>query len=711
MAPFACAIPALRVSKAIPEHESTDASLMERDNACGVGKQSQENQADTFEESPQHHNSCRSAPSTVNENARDYVEGSASKTQSDTVTNSNRTSFISTLTSLFGCTTFTRGKYYRSNRNSSAGISPRFDYSEAQLNALGLQSSTPMQKSQYWQSVDTFNKYKTIDSAVKGTQTPDRDLKSAKPWLTSTDEQQPQREDGKSLKSGATASCTVLMKEKQAKNQVERTKKAKEEHSQGRNPQYRQGAYCAMPSCYVLSKNKSAVYRRMRSGTQSNINFTLQTSRIGKRRQSRKGKSDDKHDCDVQTQMSPKTRAQERQRDFTTTAHRSPESSKVMQFMRKKWRNDPSTVQASVVTVVNKGSSNIIILKYQGRCKNYMDINPDFGWRRLVMENNSSTSLSAKTSQNGTGIHDESSAQQAYMYYRETKQTTHTMGLAELSINIACRAFILGVAQGIIDDTDLPKFIHECLQQQYGEWDRTNNVHDYSADVVQPREKTLKRSMYLKSSSLGLFAPSSITRILGSPTYREALLKNRRSFMWNIPSKVQESQETSMQHSETPEEPNFYQIIPIPDYGWKLIERSDFDRITKEDKSRSAGRSRIVNALCKIFGGRDEAHKNMMYPNLVLCKIQPPHVTNNKALLRVDVGSIGMNVAEQLYRLEFRQLTREKLPKNTFGFQVLSQDLVISPCGREFKLIPEELILNTATLVHEMYITQPFLVM
>lgn len=77
-----------------------------------------------------------------------------------------------------------------------------------------------------------------------------------------------------------------------------------------------------------------------------------------------------------------------------------------------------------------------------------------------------------------------------------------------------------------------------------------------------------------------------------------------------------------------------------------------------------------------------------------------------------DVTEIGMNIAEQLHRLEKGQAERYPLPVDSFGWKKGdmvdgSRIAISSPDQDAYWMVPEELIMNVATWVQQTYLTQP----
>ncbi|XP_952644.1 uncharacterized protein TA13740 [Theileria annulata] len=450
----------------------------------------------------------------------------------------------------------------------------------------------------------------------------------------------------------------------------------------------------------------------------------------------------------------------------------------------------------SMVSVVNKGSSSMLILKIQSYTKNYMDINPDFGWRRLIDDKN----LPFSNFSNNT-----------YMFYIESKKSTHIISLGNLAINIACRAFILAVTHGYLDHSLVPSYLlrylpnqtiklHESmlnspstntqhnqldnnklekpdekskadkhnekakqdksnekgkLDHKTSEKNKLDNVRKlpkhyyYKGGVDYTDEECGRETMYLKSNFLGIFAISSLVRNLVSEKYKNRYQRNKKdpahsvdffststynrsvdTPSFNNVNTSKSSSTITSDHSTSGANSNsvnnsmdeksvntpvpntyynsnnsgngFYKYVPIPEYGWKLVSKAPHD--VREDP-RPDGLSKFFSRLFKR-----KPRFETLYPNTLLCKVNPPLASESNNKIMVDAGSLGMNLAEQLYRLEISTQNREKFPKNTFGFSS-HNDKVTCPDGTVFEFVPEEVILNTASLIHEIYITQTYLIL
>jgi len=150
------------------------------------------------------------------------------------------------------------------------------------------------------------------------------------------------------------------------------------------------------------------------------------------------------------------------------------------------------------------------------------------------------------------------------------------------------------------------------------------------------------------------------------------------------------------------DERKIYRALCIPDYNWKLLERLHKPRGSRQAISSSSSRRQHV-------GADDTSPKNPGdNPVVPIQKIQRGSGTPVVA----DVSEIGMNIAEQLFRLEKGQGERFPMPQDNFGWTAGSvtdgyRVMVSSPESDAYWLIPEELIMNVTTWVQQTYLTQP----
>lgn len=682
--------PLFSVSDVIPEHENTALPSIE------LGKPPEDylREGMMYNGPPQDRNNSFTPPMYVD--SLSLKERSPSMLTSDT-SNLNDDSISSALNSFIGYAAFTRGRNDDQGTVRSGMTSGVFDtlsYSESQSSMLGSQTTTPKKDKHGSGERDTVNKSKTMDSSVK-------DITGLKvvnhlSKVSPRDKDAARSGEGRTFKSVVSSSASML-KDKKAKPKQERVPNPNQSRKKPQQPKH--DANISVVSCYVISKDRDSIYNKLFVGAQSNISFLMNSGKMMSYR-SRKTMSDPKESYGPAN--AAKSRHPEYQTLMTLDGVKSIDTSRLLPF-RSRNPNDRKGNQSSTVSLVNKGLANVAILKFQSNCVNYLDVNPDFGWRRLVEERCLSSPATNNT--NHPAKNSQPPGQPTYMYYRETKMTTHSMGIGDLAINVSCRLLILSLAQGLMAYKDVPRYIKDLVKLQYDDWEEPKKQENMESDTGEP----CRRGLYFKSSFLGLYTPSSLGYVLRSAAYKESILKSKRSHMWQIKKLLKKDKQSTSPESM---EPSVYDFIPIPNYGWKLMDKPLLDKISQGIAPPTPSKCKFFRALCRIFkrGGRTNDDSSS-YSNAVLCKIKPPHIEDKRTFLHADVGSIAMNISEQLYRLEIRQVSREKLPKSTFGFQMISHDVAQSPCGRKFKLIPEELILNAATLIHELYITQPCLML
>ncbi|EDO08635.1 hypothetical protein BBOV_III010830 [Babesia bovis T2Bo] len=467
--------------------------------------------------------------------------------------------------------------------------------------------------------------------------------------------------------------------------------------------------------CYVLSSPKTALSNKLGQGKKNTFNFSFK--RNGKLMYLKQKLGNvQKQSNNERAFPQDQSDASKQQSQPVPSVHCGFNCSNVY-YAAKRFRfpwnkdngDDPAMDNMFTVTIVNRGHANMLILKYQSHCKNCLDITPDFGWRRMVEEYVKSGNANSGKRNKVSNEYDELYALRSYMYFRESKKVTHVVGLCELAINIACRAILLGVMSGLIDTRSIPTFLKNLIGKHCGEDYVMRDKHSESVGKVENDGDDVYHPLYVKGGLIGLCVSSSIQSVLDSQRYKDALVNAKRKFRWKMISKQQKEDGTVTESNNN--EPDIHTFLPIPDYGWKLVQRSHFDRTFLDNASKSNGRTSVGANLRRLVSKKnmDLLTTTSVYSNAILSKIKPPQFKNIEGYIYSDVGAIGMNIAEQLYRLESKQLIREKLPKNTFGFKVTNPRAAISPCGTKFSVVPEELILNVATMVHEMYMTQPCL--
>ncbi|CDR93789.1 hypothetical protein, conserved [Babesia bigemina] len=706
---------ALYITKSIPEDENLE---MGSPQEC-AGVEPRRSGSECASERRQTDDTYGTEVNTDDSSSKEWNMGSQEEPMSGELpqrsTESRGYSFNSTATSFLGFCNLTRGKFRQmgSKLRGSLTSIPRDMGFSAEL--------SPMQRRKLQhQSMEFPTKHAASqlgNEALYGVQEDAlfreraaSNPKSKRTWLPL------RKKDSKQMPARVSEPVIVINQPPSKQNEVEASRKSSMVSHQSRQTVV-QDMCGPMPSCYVITKDKDSLCSKFCLDVYTTFKLTLNS---GKAYDFKQLMTVDKNGNEIRLEKQRGNAKSHSAREATVARRIEPLRKKFPTLTRifprlcRSARYDDAAINdTTLVTVVNKGSANLFILKFQGYCQNYMDVSPDYGWRRLVDEYTAEDSKSAEQLPKVASPVDETCAQRSYMYYREAKRVTHMIGLSELAINVACRALILGIGDGMIDAAEFPPFIKDMVMQQYegmSEVLATPTSVDRGADAPG---KSMQAPMYLESSFLGLFVSSSMSSVLGSEPYAERMRDSKRSYRWSMPEKADapaSAGESGVKHGG---EPSVYQFIPIPDYGWRLLQRAHFDRKHADPALRSNRRNSAASKLRSVFRASTVAGltPTNIYSNSVLCKVRPPHVDDSQAFVRADVGSIAMNMAEQLYRLEVRQRRREKLPKQTFGFKVRDQNVVVSPCGKRFKLIPEELILNVATLVHEMYITQACLIL
>lgn len=145
---------------------------------------------------------------------------------------------------------------------------------------------------------------------------------------------------------------------------------------------------------------------------------------------------------------------------------------------------------------------------------------------------------------------------------------------------------------------------------------------------------------------------------------------------------------TLQSNIEDSSEKYVYKHLRVPDYGWKLEERCFLPKRAPNKKSTSA-RGLENERPCQLM--RNVAGEVFM----------------------VDVPAVGMNIAEQLYKLEKKTATRHEYPDDLFGWTIAgavrNDQIAISMEDQAFWVVPEELIMDVTNWVQELYFTQAVL--
>eukprot|EP00922_Rhytidocystis_sp_ex-Travisia-forbesii_P000647 GHVS01000962.1.p1 GENE.GHVS01000962.1~~GHVS01000962.1.p1 ORF type:complete len:271 (-),score=50.88 GHVS01000962.1:384-1196(-) len=149
-----------------------------------------------------------------------------------------------------------------------------------------------------------------------------------------------------------------------------------------------------------------------------------------------------------------------------------------------------------------------------------------------------------------------------------------------------------------------------------------------------------------------------------------------------------EEEETAVQEEDVLQ---IYHRLHIPVSNWRLVER--LWRPGRSARGRTAG-----------------AQAECWWNTRLLSKMK------KEEFVVVDVGEIGLNKSEELYRLEKKNnLNSCALPTQTFEWKYMQDlpggvmQLVRSPDNEAMCIVAEELIMNTATWVQQTYLTQPIL--
>lgn len=156
-----------------------------------------------------------------------------------------------------------------------------------------------------------------------------------------------------------------------------------------------------------------------------------------------------------------------------------------------------------------------------------------------------------------------------------------------------------------------------------------------------------------------------------------------------------------------------YEILGIPDFEWILLSRRD--SLAAHVKKSPAYHKNHPFFRKKAFF-RDSSDSMSSSVCLQLLQNKTDCDTIKKVI--ADVPAIGMNIAEQLYRLERKRNSRHFMPTNTFGWKFLPQykaepshfDVsVVTPNGDIVQFVPEELIMNITQWVQQTYLTSVLL--
>lgn len=128
-----------------------------------------------------------------------------------------------------------------------------------------------------------------------------------------------------------------------------------------------------------------------------------------------------------------------------------------------------------------------------------------------------------------------------------------------------------------------------------------------------------------------------------------------------------------------------YVSLGIPDFGWVLLSRNETSS-TPLDTARSSFQN---------GGAQPRRHckdkltaSSLGHSSNVLQLLQSGGGPERKRLLLADVPSIGMNIAEQLHRLERKRDNRHFLPTDAFGWTVIGPSQQQNGLGVMVRRVP-----------------------
>lgn len=278
---------------------------------------------------------------------------------------------------------------------------------------------------------------------------------------------------------------------------------------------------------------------------------------------------------------------------------------------------------------------------------------PDLGWRRVQ----SAAEIPAAHYRNGSSA--------AVLSGRSTKEWCTRAGGAAL--------------------------VNGAVEQQYPSGWLVYFFNDRSGNCCQTSLITLAINIAIRAEQL-----ARAFGILNEPTSSEGHLNSSSSL---ILSKL----ESSRRH--------IFVALGIPDFGWCLLSRNEFP--TPLDNT---ARSSPQGALGKRSHRGDRSGLSSS-SNPPLQLLQSGGGTEKEKILLADVPAIGMNIAEQLHRLERKRDNRHFLPTDAFGWTHIGPGhqqngldvMVASPTGEAISLVPEEMIMNTTQWVQQTYFTSALL--
>eukprot|EP00922_Rhytidocystis_sp_ex-Travisia-forbesii_P035806 GHVS01053125.1.p1 GENE.GHVS01053125.1~~GHVS01053125.1.p1 ORF type:complete len:214 (-),score=27.73 GHVS01053125.1:352-993(-) len=165
---------------------------------------------------------------------------------------------------------------------------------------------------------------------------------------------------------------------------------------------------------------------------------------------------------------------------------------------------------------------------------------------------------------------------------------------------------------------------------------------------------------------------------------------------WKISNDDDDDQTDQLANSGGEDFNRIYEHLNIPIAGWHLVER-----LWRPPRSRRVG-----------LKSKEQDEECWWWETRLLSRMK----TGGQQIVAVDVGEIGLNKSEELYRLEKKsRLESCALPTEMFGWKYIhdmpggQMQLVRSPENEAMCVVAEELIMNTATWVQDTYLTRPVL--
>lgn len=247
-------------------------------------------------------------------------------------------------------------------------------------------------------------------------------------------------------------------------------------------------------------------------------------------------------------------------------------------------------------------------------------------------------------------------------------------------------ALVLSVSAGVASGA-----VQTNLQDWVSSTTPTGDPGGRSRHVAAPTAYPLGWIVYFFNDRSGQFCHVSLLTLAINISIRAARLAESFGVLSS------ESVSGEQQQGEPPPESRtrraIYAALGIPDFSWELVQR-----VPTSPPPVSDAETVIAGTKRRIVTSSSEVTLQLLKSG------------SGKRFL-ADVPTIGMNIAEQLHRLERKQDNRHFLPTETFGwtfeasgpakFQVAAR----SPNGDSIVLVPEEMIMNVTQWVQQTYLT------